>query len=136
MKLVSILFVIDSELKFGFCFFAETSNMLRRNYIYHEWLRANEPNLTHKFLLEMAQPPILLKFESVCLVQRLEASHRSELGHLPLRVTNDHNDPRLFALAVDVLGVVSSASWLRKDQYADSNKVSKGDFFFMILPAW
>ena len=68
--------------------------------------------------------------------QRLEASHRSELGHLPLRVTNDHNDPRLFALAVDVLGVVSSASWLRKDQYADSNKVSKGDFFFMILPAW
>eukprot|EP00435_Cladocopium_sp_Y103_P029674 s1809_g7.t1 len=29
----------------------------------------------------------------------------------------------LFAFAHDVLAVVSSASWLRKDQYADSNKV-------------
>lgn len=29
---------------------------------------------------------------------------------------------RLFAFAHDVLAVVSSASWLRKDQYADSNK--------------
>lgn len=51
-------------------FVAETSNMLRRNYIYHECLRANEPNLTHNFLLKMAQPPILLKFESVCLVSK------------------------------------------------------------------
>ena len=29
---------------------------------------------------------------------------------------------RLFAFAHDVVAVISSASWLRKDQYADSNK--------------
>ncbi|CAK9029884.1 Uncharacterized secreted protein ARB_06907 [Durusdinium trenchii] len=29
----------------------------------------------------------------------------------------------LFACHMDVLGVISSASWLRKDQYSDSNKV-------------